>query len=32
MNPGDLLLLPDPGYPDYLSSVSLEKLSLKLFL
>ena len=23
MNPGDLLLLPDPGYPDYLSGVSL---------
>lgn len=23
MNPGDLMLLPDPGYPDYLSGVAL---------
>ena len=28
MNPGDLLLLPDPGYPDYLSGVSLGRVSL----
>jgi len=26
MNPGDLLLLPDPGYPDYLSGVSLGRV------
>lgn len=26
MNPGELLLLPDPGYPDYLSSVSLADI------
>lgn len=26
MNPGDLLLLPDPGYPDYLSGVSLADI------
>lgn len=32
MNSGDLLLLPDPGYPDYLSSVSLGKLNMKPFL
>ncbi|WP_203247204.1 pyridoxal phosphate-dependent aminotransferase [Sporosarcina beigongshangi] len=27
MNEGELLLLPDPGYPDYLSSVSLANIS-----
>ena len=27
MNPGDLLLLPDPGYPDYLSGVSLGRVT-----
>ena len=27
MNEGDLLLLPDPGYPDYLSGVSLANIS-----
>ena len=26
MNPGELLLLPDPGYPDYLSGVSLADI------
>ncbi|WP_339251151.1 pyridoxal phosphate-dependent aminotransferase [Sporosarcina sp. FSL W8-0480] len=26
MNEGDLLLLPDPGYPDYLSGVSLANI------
>lgn len=26
MNDGDLLLLPDPGYPDYLSGVSLANI------
>lgn len=31
MNPGDLLLLPDPGYPDYLSSVSLGKIEFETF-
>lgn len=27
MNDGDLLLLPDPGYPDYLSGVSLANIT-----
>ena len=27
INPGDLLLLPDPGYPDYLSGVSLGRVT-----
>lgn len=27
MNKGELLLLPDPGYPDYLSSVSLADIN-----
>ncbi|WP_342505525.1 pyridoxal phosphate-dependent aminotransferase [Sporosarcina sp. FSL K6-2383] len=27
MNEGELLLLPDPGYPDYLSSVSLANIN-----
>lgn len=31
MNSGDLLLLPDPGYPDYLSSVSLGKIEYETF-
>ncbi|MFD1672634.1 pyridoxal phosphate-dependent aminotransferase [Agrilactobacillus yilanensis] len=31
MNPGETLLLPDPGYPDYLSSVSLAQIKLELF-
>lgn len=31
MNPGDLLLLPDPGYPDYLSGVSLGRVAYKTF-
>ena len=26
MNPGELLLLPDPGYPDYLSGVELANI------
>lgn len=31
MNPGETLLLPDPGYPDYLSSVALARIKLALF-
>ena len=31
MNPGDLLLLPDPGYPDYFSGVALGKVSCQTF-
>lgn len=31
MNPGDLLLLPDPGYPDYLSGVALGKVNYQTF-
>ncbi|KRL04035.1 pyridoxal phosphate-dependent aminotransferase [Liquorilactobacillus oeni] len=31
MNPEDLLLLPDPGYPDYLSGVSLGRVNYKTF-
>ncbi|MCH4172047.1 MAG: pyridoxal phosphate-dependent aminotransferase [Lactobacillus sp.] len=31
MNPGDTLLLPDPGYPDYLSGVTLAQVKLALF-
>lgn len=31
MNPDELLLLPDPGYPDYLSSVSLGKINYETF-
>lgn len=31
MNPGDLLLLPDPGYPDYLSSVALAQIDYVTF-
>lgn len=31
MNPGETLLLPDPGYPDYLSSVTLARIKLELF-
>jgi len=31
MNPGETILLPDPGYPDYLSSVSLANIQEKLF-
>ncbi|MCT2883322.1 pyridoxal phosphate-dependent aminotransferase [Lentilactobacillus buchneri] len=30
MNPGDTMLLPDPGYPDYLSGVSLAQVKLEL--
>jgi aminotransferase len=30
MNEGELLLLPDPGYPDYLSSVSLANIKYDL--
>ncbi|ANZ57523.1 aspartate aminotransferase [Fructilactobacillus lindneri] len=30
LNPGDTLLLPNPGYPDYLSGVSLAKVKLGL--
>lgn len=31
MNPGELLLLPDPGYPDYLSGVSLADIHYDTF-
>ncbi|WP_342515138.1 pyridoxal phosphate-dependent aminotransferase [Sporosarcina sp. FSL K6-1522] len=31
MNEGELLLLPDPGYPDYLSSVSLADIQYDTF-
>lgn len=31
MNPGELLLLPDPGYPDYLSGVSLADIQYDTF-
>ncbi|NDR70310.1 pyridoxal phosphate-dependent aminotransferase [Fructilactobacillus sanfranciscensis] len=31
LNPGDTMLLPDPGYPDYLSGVQLAKVKLNLF-
>lgn len=31
LNPGDTLLLPDPGYPDYFSSVALAGVKLELF-
>lgn len=30
LNPGDTMMLPDPGYPDYLSGVSLAQVKLKL--
>lgn len=29
MNPGDLFLLPDPGYPDYLSGAALGRVEFK---
>lgn len=31
MDPGELLLLPDPGYPDYLSGVSLADIQYDTF-
>ncbi|MCB5935331.1 pyridoxal phosphate-dependent aminotransferase [Caldibacillus thermoamylovorans] len=31
LNPGDLMLLPDPGYPDYLSGVVLAGVEYELF-
>ncbi|APR06380.1 LL-diaminopimelate aminotransferase [Lentilactobacillus parabuchneri] len=30
LNPGDMMLLPDPGYPDYLSGVALAQVKLEL--
>ena len=30
MNPGETILLPDPGYPDYLSGVTLARVKLVL--
>lgn len=30
LNPGDTMLLPDPGYPDYLSGVALAQVKLAL--
>lgn len=29
MNPGDTFLLPDPGYPDYLSGASLGEVNFE---
>ncbi|EHN58444.1 Glutamine-dependent 2-keto-4-methylthiobutyrate transaminase [Oenococcus kitaharae DSM 17330] len=31
LNPGDTMLLPDPGYPDYLSGIALASVRLGLF-
>lgn len=31
MNPGDTLLLPDPGYPDYLSGAALGKVKYETY-
>lgn len=31
MEPGETLLLPDPGYPDYLSGVALANIKTELF-
>jgi aminotransferase len=31
LNPGDLMLLPDPGYPDYLSGIVLADVEYELF-
>lgn len=31
MNPGELLLLPDPGYPDYLSAVALGQVDCETY-
>ncbi|AZZ60997.1 pyridoxal phosphate-dependent aminotransferase [Oenococcus sp. UCMA 16435] len=31
LNPGDTVLLPDPGYPDYLSGIALASANLELF-
>ena len=28
-NPGDTILVPDPGYPDYLSGVALTKAQIE---
>jgi L-glutamine---4-(methylsulfanyl)-2-oxobutanoate aminotransferase len=28
LNPGDIMLVPDPGYPDYLSGVALSKAEM----
>ncbi|KRN22405.1 aminotransferase [Secundilactobacillus similis DSM 23365 = JCM 2765] len=30
LNPGDTMLLPDPGYPDYMSGVALAQVNLEL--
>ncbi len=30
LNPGDTMILPDPGYPDYLSGVALAQVKLEL--
>lgn len=30
-NPGDLILLPDPGYPDYLSGTALSQVEYKTY-
>lgn len=30
-NPGDVILLPDPGYPDYLSGAALAGVTVKTF-
>ncbi|BDR55960.1 pyridoxal phosphate-dependent aminotransferase [Xylocopilactobacillus apis] len=31
MNPGETILMPDPGYPDYFSGVALAKVKLETF-
>ena len=30
LNPGDTMILPDPGYPDYLSGITLAQVKLSL--
>lgn len=30
LNPGDTMILPDPGYPDYLSGIALAQVKLEL--
>jgi aminotransferase len=30
LNPGDTMILPDPGYPDYLSGITLAQVKLEL--
>ena len=30
LNPGDTILVPDPGYPDYWSGVALAKAKMEM--